>query len=512
MFNSSKNYQSYKHQYPCYDVKYREEIFAGALLFLASFYPHFDISLLLIYTYASYFRLKYFSPFVSVLLLPFSPIHALLSILPYPFLFFDKKMGLSYYFSLAFSLFTQNYLLMFFLSFLDRRGLISGGISLLVLTAFLQGNYLVPLGNTAFMLILAGVISSLIEGRISKTTSIVVTTSAIFVYFHLYFVLPAILIFAPWTSLLFAYFNPFLVVISLAELKRTIKIGEIIPSLLSFIYPPLSLTLIKKTSSYLLLIPLAVEIYSFVLFKYNMLNQIELITLFLIAVRYIPYLKIVELIKKYYHIILSVGLVFIGAYYYFFNIDYLLLILGSAIIITFPYMIDIRGLPIAVLSLLNPVAGLGLSNRKYTAFFLLIPLIGYIYFHFSVYSYIACELGFLFSYINFRSVYERFSYFLLGLIYFSYSIYLLLIGEILSMTYYLVLSILFLIIFNFSKNKDKMKINDMIGYFALSFPFPLFSPLFIYLGKKVDPYISLLLEGILVIFLMKISYLNFIII
>ncbi|WP_369610456.1 hypothetical protein [Sulfurisphaera javensis] len=494
-------------------MKYKEEIFAGSLLFLSSFFPHFEISLLLIYAYASYFRLKYFSPFISALLIPFSPIHALLSILPYPFLFLDRKAGISYYVSLAFSLFTQNYILMLFLSFLDRKGLLSAGISLLVVTAFLQGNYIVTFGNTAFMLILAGIISSLIEGRISQKTSIVAVSSAVLVYFHLYFLLPALLIFSPWVSLLFAYFNPYLGLIALAELKRKLKYADIIPSFFSFLYPPLSLTLIRKTPSYFLLIPLASAIYLFLTFNYTLLNQIEYLILLVLVTRYFPYFRVARILKDYYVYMTSVMLVFLGVYFYFLNLPFFTLFMLTALAISFPLKAEIKGLPIAVLSLANPVYGLGLASKRYSGVFLLIPLIAFIFFHYPLYSYFFSLAGVIISlFLTSREFREKWILLILSVLYLTYSLYLIVIGEIIITEFYLPISLFFVILFNLMKNEDKINVRDMISFLALSYPFPFLSPLFIYIGKKVNPYVALLLEGVIILFLIKVEYLSYIII
>jgi len=108
-------------------VEYKEVI-AGSLLILSSFFPHYFLtSLFLIYAFASFFRLKYFPPFVSVILLFSSPLHALLSILPYPLLFVDRKISISYFLSLAFSFLFNNLLLLLSLSTLERRGVFLSG-------------------------------------------------------------------------------------------------------------------------------------------------------------------------------------------------------------------------------------------------------------------------------------------------------------------------------------------------------------------------------------------------
>jgi len=121
-------------------------------------------------------RLKYFPPFVSSILLLYSPFHALITLLAFPLLYIDRKFSLSFSLATLFSLLTQNYLILFLAGTLEKRGLIISGIMFLILSALTMHE---EYGNIAYFLLVAGVISAIIEGKISLRTSAVIYLSAL---------------------------------------------------------------------------------------------------------------------------------------------------------------------------------------------------------------------------------------------------------------------------------------------------------------------------------------------
>ncbi|WP_238693707.1 hypothetical protein [Saccharolobus solfataricus] len=127
----------------------------------------------MVYALASYLGLKYIPPIVSSILLIFSSLHAFLVLIPYPLLFLDKRFTISFLLSTFFAMLTENYLILLLAFALDRRGLISSGLFLLILGGVFMN---VEYGNAAFFLIVAGVISTLIETKIKidhKTSAVV---------------------------------------------------------------------------------------------------------------------------------------------------------------------------------------------------------------------------------------------------------------------------------------------------------------------------------------------------
>ncbi|WP_238842077.1 hypothetical protein [Sulfolobus sp. E11-6] len=227
--------------------KFREEAILGTLLLLCSFLLKdqyfFYLSILLVYALASYLGLKYFPVFVSSILLIFSPIHAFLVLLPYPLLYLDKKFSISFLLSTFFAMLTENYLVLLLGFALDKKGLISSGIFFLILGGvFMNVDY----GNIAFFLIVAGVISTLVETKIKidTKTSTAVYLSSLLIFYKIPYLVPFLLSFSPLASLLFSPFYPFLGLISVKYIAKRFnwKLLNIVPTILSFLYPPLSLS------------------------------------------------------------------------------------------------------------------------------------------------------------------------------------------------------------------------------------------------------------------------------
>jgi len=481
-------------------VEYREVI-AGSLLFLSSFFPHYFLpSLFLIYAFASFFRLRYFSPFVSVLLLFFSPLHALLSLLPYPLLFADRKLSLSYLLSLAFSFLFDNYFLLFSLSTLERRGVFLSGLTLLIASVIFH-SFSDILSYKAYMLLVAGFISALVENRLSLRVSSVALTSSLLVNFHLYFLLPLTLTFFPWLAILFAYFNPYLLFLSLKVLEKKFKHASVLPALFSFLLPSLSLSLVNKRVMFYLIPPLVVDIYFFLIGNYNSSMFLSISLLFLLAVYNLPIKMLFKTLYRVYPSLISLSLLFLAVYFYFFNLTYFALLTLTAIALVFPMKVKIKGLAFALLSLINPFAGVSVSLFDYPAFFLVVPLVGYILFHYSLLSFVLVEIGFLLYYVKNAKLKFKHVFLAVSFIYFSYALYCFFSGNVIGSTYYLPFSLVFSLLSLFWRVNIQVGAKELIAFVLSSFPFPFLSPLFLYLGKKVDLFPLLLISGLLSLFL-----------
>jgi len=488
-------------------VEYREVI-AGSLLFLSSFFPHYFLpSLFLIYAFASFFKLRYFSPFVSVLLLFFSPLHALISILPYPLLFVDKKLSLSYLLSLAFSFLFNNLLLILSVSTLERRGVLLSGLSLLVAAAVIP-SFSDILGDKAYMLLVAGVISSLVEDKLSPRISLATISSSVLVNFHLYFLLPLTLAFFPWLAIPFAYFNPYLLFLTLKVLEKKFKHASVLPALFSFLLPSLSLSLVNKRVMFYLIPPLVVDIYFFWIGDYNSSMFLSISLLFLLAVYNLPIKTLSQILYRVYPSLISLSLLFLAVYFYFFNLTYFALLTLTATALVFPVKVKIKGLAFALLSLINPYAGVSVSLFDYPAFFLVVPIVGYILFHYSLLSYVFVETGFLLYYV--KNVKLKFKHVFLAasIIYLSYALYCFFSGNVIESTYYLSFSLVFSLLTLFWRVNLQVGSKELIAFILSSFPFPFLSPLFLYLGKKVDMFPLLLISSIVSLFLTA-TFMNF---
>ena len=476
-----------------------KEVIAGSLLLLSSFFPHYFLpSLFLIYAFSSFFRLKYFPPFVSVILLFFSPLHALLSILPYPLLFLDRKMSISYLLSLAFSFLFNNFLLLLSLSTLEKRGVFLSGLTLLVLSTIFPS---LAVSDKAYILLVAGVISALIEDKLSPRVSFIAISSSLLINFHLYFLLPLTLAFFPWLAIPFAYFNPFLLLVTLKVLEKKFKHASVLPVLFSFLLPSLSLSLADKRRTTLYLIPpLVIAIYFFLVGNYNSVVFLSLSSLFLLAVYYLPVKKIANTIYRIYPFLISLSLLIL-AVYFFFNLTYFLLLTLTAISIVFPYKVKIKGLAFALLSLINPFAGISVSLFDYPGFFLVVPLVGYLFFHYSLLSYVFVEIGFLLHYLKDLKLKFNSVFLLVSAIYFFYSLYVFISGDVIKSTLYLSLSLVFSLLSMFWREKTQVGAKELVVFILSSFPFPFLSPVFLYLEKKLDLFPLLLINALISLFL-----------
>ncbi|WP_338598743.1 hypothetical protein V6M85_08470 [Sulfolobus tengchongensis] len=396
-------------------VRVKEEVVLGSLLFLSSFFPYFYLSLPLIYALGIYLRLKYFPAFVSAILLLFSPLHSAIILIAYVLFFIDRRFSISFLLTTFFSILTENYLTLLLGFAIDRRGLIASGIFFLILAGV---TFNTTYGNLAFFLFVAGVISTLIENKvkIDAKTSAIVYLSSLLVYFHLPYLIPILVSFSPLTSLLFSPFQPYLAIIALKKLgdfkkiKWGGKVFNLLPSLVSFLYPPLALSsisdVLRKREFVFYLIPFLISIVFFGLGDYSNFQLLAIISLVLLASRYINISKVISsimILKNFYPYIISVVLEFLAFYFFYLNIPNFILLSIVAIAISFPIIFNPYPLFLSFLSLVNPYVGLS-SMRWFSSIFLIIPLIAYLYFKFPIYPYVFYVVGVCLSIVGIRKL------------------------------------------------------------------------------------------------------------
>jgi len=173
------------------------------------------------------------------------------------------------------------------------------------------------------MLLVAGVISALAEDRLSPRISFVAISSSLLVNFHLYFLLPLPLTFFPWLAIPFAYFNPYLLLLTLKVLEKKFKYASALPALFSFLLPSLSLSLVDKRRTALYLIPpLVIDVYFFLSGNYNNVVFLSLSLIFLLAVYHLPVKSIAKALYHIYPSLISLSLLLLAVYFYFFNLTY----------------------------------------------------------------------------------------------------------------------------------------------------------------------------------------------
>lgn len=503
-------------------LRIREEVTLGSLLFLLSFLlPHyFYFSLILVYALSSYLRLKYFPPFVSAVLLLFSPIHSLLVLLAYPLLFFERRYSISFLLSTLFALLTENYLVLLLAFALEKRGLIASGILFLIISFFFTNSLY---GELGYFLLLAGVISAVIEekAKISLKTSAIVYLSSLAVYFKFPYLIPILISFSPLTSLLFSPFYPFMSIIALKHLEKKFKVVGIIPSMASFFYPPLALSpfsnLIKDNSKLVILyyvIPFAISLYFFVTGYYDLSQLFSIFSIFLLAIKYLNK-YVINLSKRavkrfitFYPYVISMLLVFLAFYLYFYDLFYLTVTLLTAIAISFPFkkIIDPYALSIAFLSLVNPFSGISSSLSRNSYPFLTIPLVAVLSFHFSPIGWIFYAIGVLMSLVRVKSqIKSGFAIIFAGISYLAYAIYVFTLGEFSAVNIFSAIAIILGIISLFVKS-EKFSLYEIVSYLLSALPIPFISLPFLYLHKRIGM-IALLIEIVLISILVKyVSY------
>lgn len=509
-------------------MRIKEEVVLGALLFLSSFIipNYFYFAIILVYALASYLQLRYFPPFVSAILLIFSPFHSFLVLLAYPLLFVNRRYTISFLLSILFTLLAKNYLVLLLSVSLEKRGLIASGILFLILSFLITTS---SYGELGYFLIFAGVISAVIEEKvkISLKTSAVVYLSSLALIFKTPYIIPALTSFSPLTALLFSPFYPFFSLISLKYVEKKIKGIGLIPSLASLFYPPLALSpssnMIQNNSKIIILyyvIPFAFSLYFFGIGNYDLSQFFTLSSLFLIGVKYgnylrqEPYIRYLKQVGKvmliFYPYIISAFLLFIASYFYFYNVFDLAVILTSAIVISFPVKVNPYGLAIGVLSLINPLVGISSSMEKFSFIFLVIPLIGVIFFHFSSLSWIFYAIGVVLYMLRAnKNVKGSLIFLLTSIVYFAYSIYLFFMGDMLGILIFSPIAITLAIIFLLVKYDKKFNVYEIISYLLSAFPMPILAlPFFFYLHKKLG-IIGLIVEVIITVLLIKyVSYIH----
>ena len=484
--------------------KLRLEIILGSLLFILSFFPRYCLYLLAIISLGILLRLKYFPPFVSSILLIYSPFHALITLLTFPLLYIDRKFSLSFSLATLFSLLTQNYLILFLAGALEKRGLIISGIMFLILSALTMHE---EYGNIAYFLLVAGVISAIIEGKISLRTSAVIYLSALAFYFKLPFLIPAIVSFSPLVSLLFSPFYPYFAIISIkyAENFRKLKFLNFIPPALSFINPFLSFSslydVIRKREIFLyILLPLFSAIYFVIEGEYTQEEIISISIIFLFTLNILRgyYKMIISFMDKYSQFIISLALDFIAYKFFLFNLEIFLTIVLSSIVISLPKLkISVYPFFASIISLVNPFVGLSAVQRL-SSLFVFIPLFFYIEMHYSVYSVvfyiIGASLGIVFSIRDYNM--ERNTVFVI------FALLLTLDDVVLRNYIYIAFSLVSaVLIFLFRR---KLNISEILALYFASFPLSFISGFFILLKGKLNLCIILVTEAVISVLVLKI--------
>ncbi|WP_205737152.1 hypothetical protein [Acidianus infernus] len=484
--------------------KLRLEIILSALLFISSFFPHYCLYLLTIISFGILLRLKYFPPFVSSVLLLFSPFHALITLLAFPLLYIDRKFSISFSLATLFSLLTQNYLILFLAGALEKRGLIISGIMFLILGALTMNE---GYSNIAYFLLIAGVISAIIEGKISLRTSAVIYLSALAFYFKLSFFIPAIVSFSPLVSLLFSPFYPYFAIISIKYVSkfRRLKFLNYVPSALSFINPFLSFSslydaIMKREIFLYILLPLFSSIYFIMKGEYiqEEIISISIIFLFILNILRGYYKLIISFIDKYSQFIISLALDFIAYKFFLFNLEIFLIIVLSSIIISLPKLkTSIYPFFASIMSLVNPFVGLS-AVQKLSSLFVFIPLFFYIEMHYSVYSVIfyiiGAFLGMVFSVRDFN-IGRNIVFVIFAL--------LLTLDDVLLRNYiYIAFSLVSaVLILLFRRN---LNISEILALYFASFPLSFISGFFILLKGKLNLCIILVTEAVISVLVLKI--------
>ncbi|MCY0863295.1 MAG: hypothetical protein OWQ52_12845 [Metallosphaera prunae] len=469
----------------------RWDVVLGPLLFLSSFYPHFTLSVLVVYALAYYIGAKDFPPLVSAFLIPFSPVHALLTLLPYPLLFVkDRPFTLTLLLSTFFALVTGNYLILT-LSVLERKGLITSAIIFLISSAVFL-DQAVSLGNIAFFLLVAGVISSILESKFhfSLRTRGAIFLSSLAVYFHQPWLVPLLSSVSPLIALVYSPFNPWLVSVAPLHLEKRWKWSWIVPVIASFFSPVISLSLVTKKVVYGLI---GLFVVSLVLFALGMYTGVEIVSLALIGSVTWSYVKKVagKMRGIPIRIVLAIALQGLALLYYS---DLFRFVLLSLVAISFvaPKM-NVRALSFSVLSLLNPFAGLG----EAVPYFLVVPLVGVIYFHFPVISWVIYAVGSLLDWLPNRKIKAKFAFLAVACIYLGYSLYLFGGGNEVMSTYFSVLGAGSAILS--MREWGDSTLRSVLRYIGVSLPFPVLGLPFFAMRK----YDLLVVEAVVVILVVK---------
>ncbi len=474
----------------------RVEITLGSLLFVSSFFPHYCLSLLAIISVGILLKAKYFPPFVSALLLLSSPFHAILTLLSFPLLYLDRKFSASFSLSVLFSLLTQNYLILFLGGALEKRGLIISGIMFLILSVINNS-----FGDIAYFLLIAGVISAIIEGKISLKTSVVIYLSALAFYYHLPFLIPAIVSFSPLVSLLYSPFYPYFAVISLKYASKKLKFLNYLPPALSFLNPSLSLSSLydavkERNLLFYLVLPFFSSIFFVIEGEYFQEEFIFLSLVILFAVNLLHnYYKIpLSFLENYYEFIISGLLIFISFYFFLFNLSIFIPLVLSSIIISMPkFRISVYPFFASIMSLVNPFVGISALQRL-SPLFVFIPLLFYFEFHYSVYSVIFYMIGSALS-ITLRDIKLK-----------AFKVFIILAAayvlDSLLFNYYILILAISSILFLFFFKRD-LSLSEILSLYFSSFPLSFISGFLIPLKGKLNFCVILVISAVISIVVMK---------
>jgi len=211
-----------------------------------------------------------------------------------------------------------------------------------------------------------------------------------------------------------------------------------------------------------------------------------------------------SIVKTLYHIypsLISLSLLLLAVYFYFFDLTYFILFSLTSIAIVFPYKVKIKGLAFALLSLINPFAGISVSLFEYPAFSLLVPIVAYFVFHYSLLSFVFILIGFLLHYMEDVKLKLNHLFLAVSGIYFTYSLFVFFSGDVIKSTWYLSFSLVFSLLTLLIKAKTQIGAKELIAFVLTPFSFPFLSPVFLCLGKKVDLFPLLLISGLFSLFL-----------
>jgi len=228
---------------------------------------------------------------------------------------------------------------------------------------------------------------------------------------------------------------------------------------------------------------------------------LSLSLIFLLAVYHLPIKTIAKALYRIYTSLISLSLLLLAGYFYFFNLMYFTLFSLTSIAIVFPYKVKIKGLAFALLSLINPFAGVSVSLFEYPALSLLVPIVAYFVFHYSLLSFVFILIGSLLHYMKDVKLKLHHLFLAVSGVYFTYSLFGFFSGDVIKSTWYLSFSLVFSLLTLLIKTKTQIGAKELIASVLTSFPFPFLSPVFLYLGKKVDLFPLLLISGLFSLFL-----------
>lgn len=257
-----------------------------------------------------------------------------------------------------------------------------------------------------------------------------------------------------------------------------------------FFSPVISLSLVPRKVVYGLIGLFAVSLVLFALGRYT---EFEIVSLALIGSVAWPYVRRVagKMRGIPIRIVLAIALQGLALLYYS---DLFRFVLLSLVAISFVApRVNVRALSFSVLSLLNPFAGLG----EAVPYFLVVPLVGVIYFHFPVISWVIYAVGSLLGWLPDRKIKAKFAFLAVACIYLAYSLYLFGGGNEVMSTYFSVLGAGSAILS--MREWGDSTLRSVMRYIGVSLPFPVLGLPFFAMRK----YDLLVIEAIVVILVIK---------